>query len=100
MIENPGFKKENTGRIHVLVSGKVQGVFFRVNTAKKAKEEKLVGWVRNTDDGRVEIVAEGERGSLGRFIQFLNKGPTAAEVKEVLIEEKEPKGEKGFKVVN
>ena len=49
-------------RVHIFVSGLVQGVFFRDSTRQKAQELGITGWVRNLIDGRVEIVAEGEKG--------------------------------------
>ena len=98
-MKESGKKNEKTGRFHFFVTGKVQGVFFRVNTVKKAKEENLTGWVRNNDDGRVEVVAEGKKEALKRFIEFLHKGPPSAEVENISIEEEEIEGEKDFVVI-
>ncbi len=55
-------------RVHILVSGLVQGVFFRAHTREKASELFLSGWVKNLPDGRVEILAEGERENLEKLI--------------------------------
>lgn len=96
MKEALNFKKQKNKRIHALVSGKVQGVFFRDNTFKKAKKENLTGWVRNLKDGKVETEAEGDEINLERFVQFLRKGPINAQVEDVLFEEIPPKEEKAF----
>lgn len=64
-----------------LVSGRVQGVFFRQSTAEEARRiGELRGWVRNLPDGRVEVVAAGSRGDLDRLEGFLRRGPPAARV--------------------
>jgi len=57
-------------RAHVLVSGKVQGVFFRQNTRRKAKARGVTGWVRNTIDGNVEAVFEGEEQAVNELVDF------------------------------
>ena len=80
-------------RIHVLISGRVQGVFFRSNTKTIADNLGIGGWVRNLPDGRVEVIAEGEKDRVDRFIEFLKKGPTPARVDNVEIETQDYKGE-------
>jgi acylphosphatase len=72
-------------RIHVLVSGRVQGVFFRDHTRRWATSLALTGWVKNLWDGRVEAVAEGEKESLQAFIAQLEQGPPASSVAEVTV---------------
>ncbi len=89
-------KKQKNKRIHVLVSGKVQGVFFRDNTVKISRKENLTGWVKNLKNGRVEIEAEGGENNLERFVQFLWQGPINAQVENVLFEEIPLKGDKTF----
>jgi len=74
-------------RIHVYVSGVVQGVFFRHHTKERALELGVTGWVRNLPDGRVEAVFEGEDGSVDRIIAFCRKGPPGAHVAEVELKE-------------
>jgi len=69
--------------IHILVSGHVQGVFFRASTCDKARELDLTGWVRNLSDGSVEIVAEGEKINLEEFAVWAQQGPTSARVKNI-----------------
>ena len=67
-------------RLHAMVSGRVQGVNFRHYTILTARELGLSGWVRNRDDGTVEVLAEGGRPALDRLLAFLRKGPPAARV--------------------
>ena len=73
-------------QIHVFVSGRVQGVAFRWVTSDVAHQLKVTGWVRNLRDGRVEVIAEGEEDVLNQFIEFLEKGPRYAKVKDIEIE--------------
>jgi acylphosphatase len=70
-------------RVHLLVSGRVQGVFFRGATVDEASRLGLAGWVRNLPDGRVEVLAEGERGALDALVRFCERGPPAARVDRV-----------------
>jgi acylphosphatase len=70
---------------HYLVSGRVQGVFFRSNTCKKAKEFDLTGWVKNLPDGRVELLACGSLENLQALEAWLWQGPTIAKVDEVIV---------------
>lgn len=80
-------------RVHIYVSGRVQGVFYRSNTRRKALELGITGWVRNLPDGRVEIVAEGEREKLERLIEWCRRGPPLARVDDLEIAWEEPRGE-------
>lgn len=70
-------------RIHILVSGLVQGVFYRASTEAEAKRLGLTGWVRNLPDGRVEAVAEGPEDALADLCQWAEQGPPAARVDRV-----------------
>jgi acylphosphatase len=72
-------------RIHLLISGEVQGVFFRANTRRTASEIGVTGWVRNTPDGMVEVVAEGRKPQLDRLIEFCSRGPEGARVDDIDI---------------
>jgi acylphosphatase len=69
--------------IHRIVSGKVQGVYFRSFTHETAQRLELLGWVRNLPDGRVETVALGEDKALETFRDQLRQGPPLAEVADV-----------------
>jgi acylphosphatase len=70
-------------RLQLLVSGRVQGVFYRQSTAEVARRLGLDGWVRNLPDGRVELLAEGARGALEALLQACRRGPPAARVDAV-----------------
>jgi acylphosphatase len=80
-------------RVHVYISGRVQGVFFRAETQREAQGFNLTGWVRNMSDGRVEAVFEGKDESVNKMLQWCHIGPPAARVKEVLTEEEPYTGE-------
>lgn len=65
---------------HVMVSGRVQGVFFRQSTRREARQRNLYGWIRNLKDGRVEVFLQGEEESVNSLIDWLWTGPPSAEV--------------------
>ena len=86
-------------RAHILVYGRVHGVFFRHNTNKIANELGLTGFVRNLGDGSVEIVAEGDEEKLRKLVEFCKKGPFGARVDSVKVEFEKVKNEfSGFNV--
>lgn len=70
-------------RLQLTVAGRVQGVGFRYSTLEVARRLSLVGWVRNTDDGGVEIIAEGARSGLERLAAWCHEGPRGARVAHV-----------------
>lgn len=70
----------------MIVSGVVQGVFFRAHTRERARSLNLPGWVRNLSDGTVEVVAEGPEDVLSRFVEWCHKGPAGARVDGVEID--------------
>jgi acylphosphatase len=72
-------------RAHIFVSGRVQGVFFRDHTRRWASSLGLTGWVRNLWDGRVEVLAEGEKENLESLIARLKQGPPSASVENVAV---------------
>lgn len=80
-------------RLHLYVSGLVQGVFFRARTCDKARTLGLTGWVANRVDGRVEIVAEGKSEAMDQFLAWCHKGPTFARVASVEVSEEVFTGE-------
>lgn len=80
-------------RIRVIISGRVQGVFFRAYTQETALALKLKGWVRNLPDGRVEAVFEGEDTNVQAMLEWCKKGPPHAIVKKVDAAEEPPTGE-------
>jgi acylphosphatase len=79
-------------RVHLVVSGRVQGVFFRQSTADTARRLGLRGWVRNLPDGRVEAEAEGERAALEALVDWCRRGPPAARVDALEAGWGEPRG--------
>ena len=72
-------------RAHVIVAGRVQGVFFRVETKRQAEKYNVNGWVRNMPDGNVEAVFEGEEDNVKQLIKFCQHGPLVAEVTNVNV---------------
>ena len=80
-------------RVHVYVSGRVQGVFYRSNTRRKALELGLTGWVRNLPDGRVEAIVEGEENRVDELIQWCRRGSPSAAVTGLEVERETPTGE-------
>jgi acylphosphatase len=82
-------------RVHLLVSGLVQGVAFRASTVQEARRLGLRGWVRNLPDGRVEAEAEGERAALEALAAWCRRGPPAARVDQVAERWGEARGELG-----
>jgi acylphosphatase len=82
-------------RVHLLVSGRVQGVAFRAYTVDEARGLGLDGWVRNLPDGRVEVEAEGERRALEKLVAFCRRGPPAARVDDVDVRWSAHRGDLG-----
>lgn len=80
-------------RVHALVSGRVQGIFYRANTKNVAKKLSLTGWVRNLPDGRVEVIAEGEEKNIDKLVKFLGRGPFLARVDNLDIKRDKYTGE-------
>ena len=72
-------------RAHMIVKGRVQGVFFRHNTNKEANRLGLTGWVRNLSSGDVEVVAEGEKDVVEELIAWCRRGPSMARVDDVSV---------------
>jgi acylphosphatase len=76
----------------------VQGVFFRDTTRRRAEAAGISGWVRNTPDGSVEAVFEGEPERVEEMVEFCRRGPSRAEVASVVVEDESPEGLSGFVV--
>ena len=70
----------------VTISGRVQGVWYRASTKNKAEQLGLTGWVKNTTDGRVEAVFEGEKQRINEMIVWCSIGPSQAKVKGVKVD--------------
>jgi acylphosphatase len=80
-------------RVRVVVSGRVQGVFFRATTRDRAASLGLTGWVRNRRDGRVEAVFEGPIEKVSRMVAWCRRGPASARVDGAEVSWEEPTGE-------
>lgn len=85
-------------RKRVVVSGRVQGVWFRDSCREQATVRGVSGWVRNTRDGRVEAAFEGEVDAVSSLIAWCRTGPPRAAVVGVEIFDEEPTGEQGFRI--
>lgn len=86
-------------RVHLMVHGRVQGVFFRAHTCDEARRRGLMGLVRNTPDGCVEIIAEGRRRDLDDLVGWCRVGPPAARVDDVDVSWEDFKGDfKDFRI--
>lgn len=80
-------------RWKMLISGKVQGVYYRASTEKEANRLGLSGYARNLPDGRVEVIAEGSPEELRQLHQWCQEGPPAAKVTDIEVEEQRANGE-------
>ncbi|MGW7489601.1 acylphosphatase [Streptomyces sp. NPDC054786] len=85
-------------RRRVVVSGDVQGVFFRDTCRRTADEQGVAGWVRNLPDGTVEAVFEGEPEPVQKLVDWAREGPPMATVNTVSVHEEEPEGLTGFEI--
>jgi acylphosphatase len=72
-------------RLHAIIYGVVQGVYFRSTTETEAEQLGLTGWVKNLADGSVEVVAEGPRPALQELLSFLRQGPPGAHVTDLRV---------------
>jgi len=89
----------NTVCLRCLVSGRVQGVWFRGATRDKARELGISGYAENLPDGRVEVLAHGRERAVADFVEWLWQGPPMARVTDVIREDVEPAVElSGFQV--
>jgi len=80
-------------RVHLIITGRVQGVLFRANTKTQAEKIGAKGWVRNLEEDKVETVAEGTEEQIKDFVAYCSKGP------EIEVKEEEYKCEfKGFSI--
>ena len=80
-------------RIHIFITGRVQGVFFRQSTRVMAIKNNVTGWIRNLDDGRVEIVAEGETQNIDNLVTWCKTGPANSRVDEFELLDEDSTGE-------
>ena len=87
-----------TIRRRVVVHGLVQGVFFRDSVRRRASSTAVGGWVRNTGEGAVEAVFEGEQGAVGALVTFCREGPRGARVDRVEMIDEPAEGISGFSI--
>ena len=80
-------------RVHLVITGRVQGVLFRRYAHAIARELGITGWAKNALDENVEMVCEGKEKGIALFIAFMRQGPSMAHVKDVKIEDEEHTGE-------
>jgi acylphosphatase len=80
-------------RVHIFISGIVQGVFFRSNIKEKANKLNLKGFVKNLPNGKVEAVFEGKEENINEILKFCKKGPQGAKIKDVEIKEEKVSNE-------
>lgn len=80
-------------RLHLLIKGRVQGVYYRQSMKEMADFYRVKGWVKNLPSGEVEAVVEGESGMVDELVEWSRRGPDRAAVDNVKIDWEEPKGE-------
>lgn len=85
-------------RVRVVVSGRVQGVWYRESCRREADTHGVDGWVRNNADGTVEAVLEGVRDSVDKVVTWMRTGPRHARVTGLDLHDEPPSGERGFTV--
>ena len=78
-------------RVHVVVSGEVQGIGYRAFIKRRAQSIGIIGWIRNLEDGNVEAVFQGESDIIEEIIAVCNRGPVFARVKNVQVFKEEPR---------
>ena len=85
--------------VHVRVSGRVQGVFYRAYTKTQAQELGIKGWVRNVPGGGVEAILEGERQKVGELVGLMKTGPEGSMISGLELSELKCKGYEDFKII-
>lgn len=85
-------------RRRVLISGQVQGVFFRATAREEAVRRGAGGWARNLPDGRVEAVFEGPEDAVAAMVAWCREGTSLADVREVEVHEEDPEGLEDFEI--
>ncbi len=87
-----------TAAVHMVVHGRVQGVFYRAKTQKMAEDLELAGWVKNCSDGSVEIHAEGSKKKLEELVAWCRRGPAMASVSNIDLNWTEAEGLRSFDI--
>ena len=86
-------------RRRLVISGRVQGVWFRAGCAREAEAAQVAGWARNLPDGRVEVVLEGTIEAVARVESWCHSGPRHATVTAVVGKDETPTGARGFDII-
>jgi len=90
---SPSSASSGVARAHLIIEGRVQGVFYRATARATASVLGIKGWVRNLPDGSVEAIAEGPEPVIDQFVEWCQKGPPGAFVTNVRIARENPRGE-------
>ena len=86
-------------RVHLIIKGRVQGVYFRASTVQQARQLGLTGWVMNRHDGSVEVLAEGPSDTVEELVTWCGQGPPGARVEGIELQRQDFRGEfGGFRV--
>ena len=88
----------SSARRRVVAHGRVQGVFFRDSTRREAERRGVAGWARNTADGTVEAVFEGDADAVEAMVAFVRAGPGHSSVSDVEVHKEEPEHLSGFDI--
>ena len=95
----PSEAKAKKNSVRLLISGRVQGVWYRASTKQQADDLGLTGWVRNCKSGQVEVIAEGADAAIDKLISWCRTGPSMARVTDVQVDFDDYRGEfVGFRV--
>jgi len=86
--------------VRLYIKGLVQGVFFRIFVRDQAQRLNLTGYVRNLDDGRVEVYLEGQANDIQKMIEICKKGPKHAKIDNVEVKEEKLQGMRNFKILH
>lgn len=85
--------------LHLIITGKVQGVFFRAKAKTEAEKYGIKGWIKNTHDKKVEALITGEPDGLELFVEWCRRGPEKAKVEEVLVSKHPEKEFDDFEII-
>jgi len=85
---------------HIIISGSVQGVFFRASAQKVACDLGVCGWIQNNEDGTVEVHVEGEHDAVTMFVDYCGKGPEGAVVESINIQDAPPENAQEFAIIH
>ena len=85
--------------VHLIIKGRVQGVFYRASAKDVAEEIGVTGWIKNTEEGNVEAMVTGSEAQLRKFIEWCKVGPRKAIVTDVVVSNKEEGNFTNFEVI-